>query len=37
MFLTFMFLTIWLFSMIALLFLATLLVQDITIQHHHIS
>ena len=34
MFLTFIFAIIWLFILIALIFLATLLVQDSTVQHH---
>ena len=37
MFLTLIFAIIWLFIMIALIFLATLLVQDTTVQHHHPS
>ncbi len=37
MFLTFIFAIIWLFILIALIFLATLLVQDSTVQHHHLS
>ena len=37
MFLTFIFAIIWLFILIALIFLATLLVQDMTVQRHHPS
>ena len=35
--LTFVLAIIWLFILIALIFLATLLVQDMTVQHHHPS